>query len=132
VEPGIRRRRLEGKIDSKETNMSTSTRRKRPPSLRFKLAVVSFLSFLVTTACSWMRLRATPTPEVLCYVVVAPTDTPTPVVMCYEMVVPTETPDTFTSPLPTPTTTPEARRMLQNKLLADNRFPSAVARRLES
>lgn len=118
--------------------MPGPARQKHSLSLRTKIAVVSLLSFLVTTACSWLRLRATPTPQVMCYIMIEPTDTPTPVVMCYEVQMPTETPTLTTfisplSPLPTPTLTPtpEARRLLRERLLAEGRFPRAVARQLE-
>jgi len=119
--------------------MPTPSKQKRSLSRRTKIAVISLLSFLVTTACSALRLRATPTPNVTCYTMVAPTDTPTPVVMCYAVPAPTETPTpiTFTSPLsplptPTPSPTPEARRLLQERLLAEDRFPDSVVRELES
>ena len=116
--------------------MQGPTRQKYSLSLRAKIAVVSLLSFLVTTACSWLRLRATPTPDVTCYIMVEPTDTPTPVVMCYEVQMPTETPTPTPfispiSPLPTPTPTPEARRLLRERLLTEGRFPRAVAQQLE-
>ena len=116
--------------------MPGPSRQRHSFSLRAKIMVVSLLSFLVTTACSWLRLRATPTPEVTCYIMVEPTDTPTPVVMCYEMQMPTETPTPTPfisplSPLPTPTPSPEARSLLLERLLAENRFPRAVARQLE-
>ena len=101
--------------------------------------MVSVLSFLVTTACSWLRLRSPSDPNVTCYTAVAPTDPPTPVVLCYEIAAPTETPtpDTFTSPLsplptPTPTSTPEAHRLLLDRLLAEGRFPQDLTRQLES
>ena len=119
--------------------MSTPTRRNRSPSLRLKIAAISLLSFMVTTACSWLRLRPTAGPDVMCYKAVTPTDTPTPVVMCYEMSLPTETlpSTTFTSPIsplptPTPTPTSEARRLLLDKLLAEGRFPDGVTLELES
>ena len=135
--------------------MADRIKQKRPFSLRLKIATVSLLSLIVTTACSLLRSRTTPTPVVMCYEMVAPTDIPTPAVMCYEMVAPTDTPSpfvtcytappptktptstTFTSPLsplptPTPTSTPEARHLLLDKLLAEGRFPQDVARQLES
>ena len=117
--------------------MSTPTRRNQSPSLRLKIAAISLLSFMVTTACSWLRLRPTAGPGVMCYKAVTPTDTPTPVVMCYEVSLPTETPPstTFTSPispLPTPTPTSEARRLLLDKLLAEGRFPGGVTQELKS
>ena len=117
--------------------MSTPTRRNRSPSLRLKIAAISLLSFVVTTACSWLRLRPTAEPGVTCYTAVAPTDPPTPVVLCYEVAPPTETPPstTFTSPispLPTPTPTSEARRLLLERLLTEGRFPGGVTRELES
>ena len=122
--------------------MSSPARQKRSLSLRTKIAVVSLLSFFVTTACSWLRLRATPTPQVTCYIVIEPTETPTPIVMCYKMVAETATPTpacytpvpsptAFISPLPTPTPTLEARRLLQERLIAEDRFPDTVARQLE-
>ena len=123
--------------------MSEPVRKKRPLSLRVKIVLVSLLSFLVTTACSWLRLR--PTPMVTCYEAVAPSDTPTPFVTCYTApapsttptplcYTPTPSPTTFTSPLPTPSPspTPEARRLLRDRLLAGGRFPQNVARQLES
>jgi hypothetical protein len=60
--------------------------------LRFKIALVSFLSLVVTAACSRLRLRGTEEPDILCYTVISPTDMPTPVVMCYEVSLPTDTP----------------------------------------
>ena len=84
--------------------------------LRFKIALVSFLSLVVTTACSRLRLRGIEQPDVLCYTVVSPTDTPTPVVLCYEVSLPTDTPTPVcytptlpslsSSHTPTPTLTP--------------------------
>jgi hypothetical protein len=132
--------------------MPNSTEQKRSLSLRIKIALISILSFIVTTACSLSRTR--PTPEVTCYTAIAPTDPPTPEVLCYEMVIeitatptptltcytappPTDTPTTFTSPLsplptptPTPTPTPEARRLLLDRLLTEGRLPQDVAQRL--
>lgn len=112
--------------------MQTQVKQKRSLSLRLKIAAISLLSLVVTTACSRLRLHATPEP--MCYVMVAPTDTPTPIVMCYEMVAPTETPTPaiFDSPLPTPTptSTPQARRLLLDRLLVEGRFPEDVARQL--
>jgi hypothetical protein len=119
--------------------MSTPTRRNRSPSLRLKIAAISLLSFVVTTACSWLRLRPTAEPGVTCYTAVAPTDPPTPVVLCYEVSPPTETPpsSTFTSPIsplptPTPSPTSEARRLLLDTLLAEGRFPDEVTQELKS
>lgn len=60
--------------------------------LRLKIALVSFLSLMMTAACSRLRLRDVEEPDVLCYTVISPTDTPTPVVMCYEVALPTDTP----------------------------------------
>jgi hypothetical protein len=60
--------------------------------LKLKIALVSFLSLVVTAACSRLRLRGVEQPDVLCYTVISPTDTPTPVVMCYEVSLPTDTP----------------------------------------
>lgn len=119
--------------------MPNPARQKRSLSLRLKIAAVSLLSLLVTTACSLLRLRSTPTPVITCYEIVAPTDPPTPFVTCYTAPAPTKTPisTTFTSPIsplptPTPTLTPEARRILLQKLLAEGRFPHDVARELKS
>ncbi len=128
--------------------MSNSTEYKRSFPVRIKIALVSLLSFIVTTACTLSRTR--PTPEVTCYTAIAPTDPPTPEVLCYEAVIEptntptptvtcyTATPTTFTSPLsplptPTPTLTPtlEARRLLLDELLAKGRFPQDIARQLE-
>ena len=74
----------------------------------------------------------------MCYVPPPPTDTPAPLVTCYTAPPPTETPTptTFTSPIsplptPTPTSPPEARHLLLEKLLADGRFPDDVARELK-
>lgn len=118
--------------------MPIPPRSKRSPSLRLKIATISALSFVVTTACSSLRLRSPSNPGVMCYIAIAPTDTPTPMVMCYEVLMPTETPtpDTFTSPIsplptPAPTSTLEARRLLLDRLLADGRFPQDVTRQLE-
>jgi hypothetical protein len=119
-------------------NMPIQEKRKRSLSLRLKILIVSLLSFLVTTACSWLRLRSTPEPNVTCYTMAAPTDPPTPVIMCYEAPAPTETPTTtFTSPIsplptPSPSATPEARRLLLEQLLTEGHFPLDVARKLES
>jgi hypothetical protein len=119
--------------------MPISAKRRRSLSRRLRIAMVSVLSFLVTTACSWLRLRSTPDPSVTCYTAVAPTKPPTPVVLCYEIAAPTETstPDMFTSPIsplptPTPTSTPEAHRLLLDRLLAEGRFPQDLTRQLES
>jgi len=119
--------------------MPRPVRPKRSLSLRLKIAAISLLSFLVTTACSLLRLRSTPEPVMLCYEVINPTDTPKPIVTCYTALPPTDTPPptTFTSPispLPTPTTTstPEARHLLLEELLATGRFPTDVAHELES
>ncbi|RLC95467.1 MAG: hypothetical protein DRI77_10005 [Chloroflexi bacterium] len=116
-----------------------TSRRKKSLSLRAKVAAVSVLSFLVTTACAWLRLRSTPEPIITCYEMVAPTDPPTPVVMCYEPIIEiaTPTPTTFISPIsplptPTPTATPEAKRLLLDRLLTEGRFPYPIARQLES
>ena len=121
--------------------MSEPVRKKRPLSLRVKIVLVSLLSFLVTTACSWLRWR--PTPMITCYEAVSPSDTPTPFVTCYTAPSATPTPlcytatlspTAFISPLPTPSPspTPEARRLLRDRLLAGGRFPQNVARELES
>jgi len=72
--------------------MPDTSRRKKSLSLRAKVAAVSVLSFLVTTACAWLRLRSTPEPIITCYEMVAPTDPPTPVVMCYEPIIEIATP----------------------------------------
>lgn len=96
--------------------------------LRLKIVVISLLSLLVTTACSLLRWR--PTPTMVCYAPVPPTETPTPFVTCYKMSAQTETPSATppTSPLPTPTPTasPEARRLLLEGLLAEGRFPQEI------
>ncbi len=115
--------------------MSSSTEQRRSFSLRIKITLVSILSFIVTSACSLMQSRTTPTPVIMCYIEAPPTNTPTPIVLCYDMVAPTETP--FTSPLsplptPTPTSTPEARRLLLDRLIAEGRLPRDVARQLQS
>jgi hypothetical protein len=97
---------------------------------RLKIAAISLLGLLVPSACA--------PPPPMCYVPPAPTDTPTPFVTCYTAPPPTETPTptTFTSPIsplptPTPTSAPEARHLLLEKLLADGRFPDDVARELK-
>jgi hypothetical protein len=107
---------------------------------RLKIAVISLLSFVVTTACSLARIRSTVEPDVTCYTMVAPTEPFTPAALCYEMVELTPTPTCYTatappvgastatpptSPLatPTPTSTAEARRLLLERLLAEGRFP---------
>ncbi|HET91478.1 MAG TPA: hypothetical protein ENN99_12195 [Chloroflexi bacterium] len=61
-------------------------------SLRLRIALVSLLSFVVTTACAVLRQRVESTPEVLCYAMITPTDTPTPIVECYIISPLTETP----------------------------------------
>jgi hypothetical protein len=118
--------------------MTTSDRQKQPAVLRLRIAAVSFLSILVATACTLMRQRSTPTPIVLCYKAVAPTEPPTPTIFtCYTAPPPTvsPTPTVFTSPLSTPTPTstpaPEARRLLLERLVAEGRFPGGVAGDLE-
>jgi hypothetical protein len=110
----------------------------RPTMLRLRITAVSLLSILVTTACTLMRQRSTPTPVVLCYKAVAPAEPPTPTVFtCYTAPPPTvsPTPTAFTSPLPTPTPTstptPEARLPLLERLVAEGRFPDGVADNLE-
>ncbi|MBU0702527.1 MAG: hypothetical protein KKC18_01510 [Chloroflexi bacterium] len=106
--------------------MPTPDESKRSLKRRLKIVAVSLLGFLIPSACA---------PPPMCYVPPAPTDTPTPFVMCYVAPAPTETPTTFTSPLsplPTPTPSPEARRLLREKLLTEGRFPDTVARDLES
>ncbi|MBU1747166.1 MAG: hypothetical protein KKA73_05720 [Chloroflexi bacterium] len=122
-------------------------------SLRVKLALISFGTFLVTTACGWLRPCAEPTPVITCYTAVAPTASSTPAVMCYEVILPTITAtpsptmlmcytptpspvcyDTATIPGPapvtTPSATPQARQTLLETLLAEGRFPGAVADQL--
>lgn len=112
-----------------------------PKSLRIQLALLSFCAFLVTVACGWLRPRATPTPAITCYTVVAPTNpptpsvtcykpmvpsppaTPSPIVTCYEAVIPSTTP-------PPPPAAPQSRQMLLDRLLAEGRFPAAVAQQL--
>jgi hypothetical protein len=125
--------------------MAPSAKQRCPLSLRLKMVVVSLLAFLVSSACSSKPPRETPVP--LCYAEVPPaTDTPEPIVMCYEPSVPAATPTytlpplcytptpyptTFVSPIsPIPTPTPEARRLLQERLLAEARFPQDVVREL--
>lgn len=114
---------------------------------RLKIALVSLMAFLISSACSLKPPRETPVQ--ICYIEVTrivphATDTPEPIVLCYEPSVPTATPTpmcytptpsptTFVSPLsPIPTPTPEARRLLQERLLAEGRFPQGVTRELES
>jgi hypothetical protein len=86
--------------------------------LRVRIALISLLSLVVTTACSRLRLRGIEGSDVLCYTVVSPTDTPTPFVICYitrkvELPPDTPTPVCYTptpslsaSHTPTPTLTP--------------------------
>ena len=106
--------------------MPNPIKRKHSPSLRLKIVVVSLLSFLITTACSWLRLRPGSAPGILWHKLIAPTETP--MVLCYEVVAPTDTPTSPASPLPTPTPTsaPETRRFLLEQLLAEGRFPLGV------
>ncbi len=116
--------------------MSDQIKARQSLSRRIKFAAASLISFIVTSACSLTQSRTTPTPTVLCYTQVGPTHTPTPVVLCYEVVEPTGTPTPFTSPLsplptPTPTFTPEARRLLLDRLLTEGRLPPDVVRQLE-
>ena len=99
---------------------------------RIKLAAVSFLGLLIPSACSTVT-------QPMCYAPAPPTDTPSPFVTCYTAPPPTETPTPtpFTSPLsplptPPPTSTAEARRLLLDRLLSEERFPDEVARDLES
>ena len=97
--------------------MPIPNRSKLSFKLKLKLVVVSLLGVLLPSACA----RYTPTP-------MPPT--------CYEPVAPpmTATPTTFISPispLPTPTPSPEARRLLREKLLTEGRFPGKIARQLE-
>jgi len=102
---------------------------------RIKLAVASLLGLLIPSACSTVT-------QPMCYVPAPPTDTPTPFVTCYTAPPPAETstPTPFTSPLsplsplatPPPTSTAEARRLLLDRLLSEDRFPDAVARDMES
>jgi hypothetical protein len=99
---------------------------------RIKLAAVSFLGLLIPSACSTVT-------QPVCYAPLPPTDTPTPFVTCYTAPPPTETPTPtpFTSPIsplptPTPASTAEARRLLLDRLLSEERFPDEVARDLES
>ena len=70
--------------------MPNPTKRKHSPSLRLKIVVVSLLSFLITTARSWLRLRPGSAPGILCYKAIAPTETP--IVLCYEVVAPASGP----------------------------------------
>jgi hypothetical protein len=118
--------------------MPIPDKRKQPITLRLRITVVSLLSILVATACTMMRQRSTPTPVVLCYKVAMPTEPPTPTIFtCYTAPPPTAspTPTAFTSPLPTSTPTstptPEARRLLRERLVAERRFPDGVADDLE-
>jgi len=120
---------------------------------RLRIAVVSLATLIISAACS--PKPAQDTPVIMCYEAAVPTDTPEPIVtcytataspptftptpMCYTPTAPaptlTLTPNTFTSPLsplPTPTLTPEARHLLRERLLAEERFPQDVARELES
>jgi hypothetical protein len=114
-----------------------------PLRRRLKIALVSLMAFFISSACSLKPPRETPVP--ICYAEVPPvTDTPEPIVMCYTMPAPTATPTplcytptpyptTFVSPLsPIPTPTPEARRLLQERLLAEGRFPQSIAHELGS
>jgi hypothetical protein len=96
---------------------------------RLETAVVSLIAFLISLACSLKPLRDTPTPAPMCYTATLPaTDTPEPIGVCYT---PTPSPITFVSPLsPVPTPTPEARHLLQERLLAEGRFPQDVVREL--
>jgi hypothetical protein len=123
MEPGAGAGRRKG-----EVNMPTSTRRKQPIPVRIRIAAIALLSPIVTLACAATRQR--PTLEVLCYQVIAVTDTPTPFVTCYDAVIPSEIPTPFTSPLPTPTATPEARHLLLERLLAEGRLPENVLQEL--
>jgi hypothetical protein len=85
-------------------------------SLRAKIAVISLLSLLITTACSLLRLRSDQESGVVRLKVSNPTDTATPYVMCYEVSLPTDTPTPvcytptplplYSSHTPTPTLTP--------------------------
>lgn len=119
-----------------EADMSNSTKQRHSLTLRVRIAVVSLLSFIVSTACSLSRSQSTPTPVIMCYEMIEPSNTPTPRVTCYTAPPPTETPTptTFTSPLftPTPTSTPEARLLLLEELLTENRFPQDIVRELEA
>ena len=118
--------------------MMIPDKQKRPVMLRLRITVVSLLSILVTTACTLTRQRSTPTPVVLCYKGVAPSEPPTPTIFtCYTAPPPTvsPTPTALTSPLPTPTPTstptPEARRLLLERLVAEGCFPDGVDDGLE-
>jgi len=115
---------------------------------RLETAVVSLIAFLISLACSLKPPRDTPTPAPMCYTTTLPaTDTPEPIGVCYTPTAsvetptstfpppvcytPTPSPITFVSPLsPVPTPTPEARRLLQERLLAEGRFPQDVVREL--
>lgn len=67
----------------------------------------------------------TPTPTPVCYTATpSPTDTPTPA-LCY--IAAPQTP----TPRATPTTEPESRDALRDRLLAEGRFPDEVARLIE-
>jgi hypothetical protein len=101
-----------------EADMSSPVESKRslPFSLRVKIAVISLLSLLITTACSLLRLRSNQESGVVRLKVSNPTDTVTPYVMCYEVSLPADTPTPvcytptppplFSSHTPTPTLTP--------------------------
>lgn len=109
---------------------------RRSLGLRFKIALISFFSFLVTTACA--LLRPTREPSITCYATLplAPTDTPTPQIVCYVAPplteTPTPTPSTSPLPTPTPTGTPQGRDQLLERLLAEGRLPEDVAHELKS
>ncbi|MBU0491852.1 MAG: hypothetical protein KKA73_05725 [Chloroflexi bacterium] len=111
-----------------------------PRSLRVKLALLSFGTFLVTMACGWLRPCTDQPPITTCYAIALPTDTPTPpIVTCYTAVPPTATPSpTLVCYTPTPrpmsptppSVTPQARQILLETLLAEGRFPGGVADQL--
>jgi len=140
---------------TKETDMATPDKQRKSLMLRLKITVVSLVALVLSAACSPKPTQETPT--ITCYEPAVPTDTPEPIVTCYTATAPpptftptptvmcytptalpstlTPTPTTFTSPLsplPTPTLTPEARRLLRERLLAEGRFPHDVARELGS
>ena len=138
---------------TKETDMATPDKQRKSLMLRLKITLVSLVALVLSAACSPKPTQKTPT--ITCYEPVMPTDTPEPIVtcytataspptftptpMCYTPTAPpptfTPTPTTFTSPispLPTPTSTSEARHLLRERLLTEDRFPRDIARELES
>jgi hypothetical protein len=121
-------RQAPGKLEGEP--MSTPSESILALKRRLKIAALSLLGLLLPAACA--------RPQMTCYTPSPPTRTPFPAVLCYEPIIEisvTPSPTTFTSPispLPTPTPTLEARRMLRDKLLAGNRFPDQVVKELGS